>query len=105
MNDEATRILEKALEVLDERGHHKGNYYDPDSGAVCAFGALNVAVHGEAACHPFSVKGRRGEVLTRLADAAGVTYTHEIPSWNDDPNTTPEDVKLAFKRAIAGESA
>ncbi|MFD8117055.1 DUF6197 family protein [Streptomyces microflavus] len=107
--DPATELLGKALEVLERDGWYQGNYCagsprEDDSGKpVCALGALNRATFGNAwgarageACHSSEARER---AHNRLFAAIGGA----IPTWNDDPGRTYEDVVLTFKKAMAGE--
>lgn len=91
-------ILEAALEIIRTQGHHKGDLEDPETGAVCALGAINQAVCGNS-------KGAASGILTYPATKYLRRYipeSHEsIPSYNDDPSTTEEDIYLLFKNAIS----
>lgn len=74
-------------------------------GRVCAIGAVRRAVWGTASPSAMETDARYGAVglaLKLLRNELGLAGEELIPEWNDAPNTTREDVLLAFKRA-AGE--
>ena len=91
-------VLAKAREVLAERGHAQGILMDPATGAVCAGGALRIAVRGK----PTLVGATEAERV--LFDAAErelcrAARTEAVWLWNDDRHTTAEDVALGLKHA------
>jgi hypothetical protein len=113
MSDQVTEVLRKAREVIEERGWCQG-MLTADNGNVCAMGALRQATHDI----PLTVKEAcklEEEAVKRMSKAAGThfyegesaegapyvyhVFDHEIPSWNDKPSRTVEDVLLMFKRA------
>lgn len=96
---EIADVLDKAADVIDRNGHHKGYLYDEakaDDGLlvqccpVDVVGAINVAVFDvprwPAEDHPDS----------RLAQAAVLalqeTVGEPVPGWNDDETRTQDDV-------------
>ena len=96
----AHEILVAAKQELLTRGWTQGAFENPETGEVCALGALNRAVGGQPLMMLLTVESER--VHTRawqLLEAA--TGCAEVHRWNDDPARTPEDVLQAFDRAIA----
>lgn len=92
----ASEILDRAGVELDMHGWHQGSLTDHETGAVCAMGALHkakislvgISTDGWQLAYTVAIKALREEIGT---------YT--IPTWNDDPSRTVEDVKLALKFA------
>lgn len=92
-------ILDKAADVIDRNGHHKGYLYSEakaDDGLllqacpVDAVGAINVAVFGKprwpAEDHP------GGPLAQAAVLALQETVEQPVPGWNDAPERTQEDV-------------
>lgn len=91
--------LDKAAEVIDRNGHHKGYLYDEgqaDGGLlvqccrVDVVGAINIAVFGvprwPAEDHP-------GCTLAQAAVLAlQETIGTPVPGWNDEAERTSDDV-------------
>lgn len=122
----AAELLERAAEILAERGHHKGGYVAMDSPKVCAAGAVNTAWcehyrplrdRHDWPMPPVIAPSREAEdvhvaMLDRLhhaiygGDGRRINGwdVAEIASWNDLPETSAEDVILALKRA-AGDAS
>ena len=110
-----TEILEQALEEINRCGLHKGSFSadsdDPDS-AVCSLGAINrvVSLQNPDKGYNFSPTTSRAAKFATVALIKALSsvlpHAHKdqfvyIPTWNDAPSTTEEDVKLVFKLAIA----
>jgi hypothetical protein len=108
-------LIDAGREIIERDGWNQGRYYsgmgDPENtlkdelrlareAPVCAMGALRRALTGDAS----SLRKNDRELLTQarqlLRAEAG---TINIPSWNDHPERTVEDVLLTFKRAAARE--
>jgi hypothetical protein len=93
-------VLDRAADVIVERGHHKGSYEGWD-GTVCAGGALRVAITGK----PFTRFTGAGEAVTymsardRLCDLLG----SPIARWNDAPDRTADEVIAALREAARRE--
>lgn len=72
-------------------------------GNVCAVGALSVAEGEVMAAHPWfdpsTLKVMPLAALTEATSEFG-DYRH-VPSFNDDPKTTKQDVLNCFDKAIA----
>ena len=95
-------IYAKAIDVIHDRGHHKGQYegWPAGHGPVCADGAIRVACHGTP--HSSVHSGCSGACIrssVRLDHSVGTA----IMCWNDAPERTKEDVILLLKYADAGE--
>ena len=60
---------------------------------------------GETACVLLTLTGcairRHATYASAYYLVAGEIGTDDIPGWNDNPNTTWEDVALVLKRALA----
>lgn len=113
-------VLERAAEVLAERGWCKGTL-ENHAGNVCANGALMHAMFGKASANLYEWAEEDGaqlmnlgienmpryslfkEASVMLSQAAELVSWISIPDWNDNSSTTGEDVMLAFKRA-AGDA-
>jgi len=116
----------KAAKYMSDNGMHKGNYVDPEGGrAVCLFGACFMAndmkpvkadnMYGQEHAYGFwsddvtevenAVIGDLAEVMTE----EGITlkspfyedeyYTPSPSTYNDQDETTLEDVLLILKKA------
>lgn len=85
-----------ALKALRERGWFKNGWVkgtDPNAGAVCAAGAINVA------------QGRRPEAYNQEAmqpvvEALGFPQLSALCAWNVQSLTTEADVIARFEEAI-----
>jgi len=75
-------ILNRAAEVMMERGHTKGKFVD-DEGRVCLMGALNTARTGSPKIISRDIAADR--ILCRVI--WGMSNT-SIAHWNDRPSTT-----------------
>jgi hypothetical protein len=115
-------LIAAGREIIERDGWHQGYYYGSHYGTstedvmpydaevaaaeqapVCSEGALRRALSGRAD-YVVVLSGDKDlykQARRLLEAAAGVDH---IPSWNDDPSRTVEDVLLAFKRAEVGES-
>ena len=91
----AVETLEKTKETLIKRGWKKG-YGQRSSGPICVLHALNIA-NG-----PGEPEAKR--IIENLIPAR---FTQSIPYWNDDKETTLDDVLtvLSAARHIAKELA
>jgi hypothetical protein len=93
-------VAEKAVQVLDEKGHIRGDY--ENKRGVCALGAIRIAAHGSIS--PLGVR----EVEAEIAHAAGLPNAGLLIDWNDMPYTAKNgkvryrdkrDVQRLLKRA------
>jgi hypothetical protein len=100
----------RAAAARVRRGHTKGRYQDPDSGNVCAVGALICEAYGIGDVIKdltFSISGRdtfhtAAEVLNTYLHTVDPTVNyHGTTVWNDRPETTAEDVAVAMEKAAA----
>lgn len=85
----------RAARALVERGWFKG--WLTDGQRVCAVGALNIACNGSAAGIPLDDWERRDAAAALLRQH----LTQEIAYFNDDPETTKQDVLNLFDKALA----
>ena len=96
-NRKAPSILREAAVIVRRQGLAKGWFFD-DDGKVCARAAMNAAA---GLAH--TVLDMSDPQYMRAYDAAcvsaGVSSGRGISTWSDRPETTAEDVALAFERA------
>jgi hypothetical protein len=98
-------VLEKALDVLQEKGWHQKALHGPN-GEVCALGAMRdarIELFGPGRDDDNVVYNLAYARLTRAISPEDWRNVVSIPRWNDDPNRTAEDVILAFKTATTLE--
>lgn len=96
---EVADAAEKAAEVIEANGLHKGYLYDEDKAdegvkpadcPVDAVGAINVAVFGQP-CWPSD--SHTGSLLAQtVALALQETVGKPVPGWNDEAGRTDDDV-------------
>lgn len=93
-------VLRRAEQIIGERGHYKGANED-GHGRVCAYGAILIALSGEA--DPTSQA-----ILDVALDAAVVVEADLDPAqwgsitlWNDAPERTETEVRAALLAAAA----
>lgn len=105
--DEAvTRILEDTLEYLSDPDHwYQGDASNPeDITQKCLIGALTWAdaqrARGERVGYRLSRYYQAQERCRSSIAAVTGEACYQIARWNDDPQTTHEDVVLVLKRAI-----
>lgn len=104
--------LFKAADIIEERGHAKG-YYATNDGRVCAIGAMRLATGGKITPFRGGVtvsnydfvdvsEGIRvmGKYLRDHAEDYGYSvFSDAVHRWNDDPNTTAEQVIDVMRKA------
>ncbi|MGW7087608.1 DUF6197 family protein [Streptomyces sp. NPDC054871] len=113
---EIADVLDKAIEVIDRVGWHRGYLYDDaqceegtEFGAcrVDMLGAINTAISGSPL---LGVSKRRLEDSIALADATALAVARhlKIPAiprqiawWNDELDRTQDDVVKAFRDTAA----
>lgn len=102
-------ILNKAADVIEERGWHKGDFVSSvgfdGSGCVCVLGAINVAV-GEVPYAVFEIGDRdeRTDAARVLAEYLGLVLrdgdvTEVGDRWNDAEGRTKDEVVAALREA------
>lgn len=111
-----SEILSRASELLDQKGWCQGTLVN-DQGNMCMMGALSTAMQEDRLTEnsPESddviferriseeravVQALSLSIYGANAYAFDVICTNPIPEWNDRPERSVEDVKLAFKKAI-----
>lgn len=94
MSDQMTAsdILNKAAELMMEKGHFKGDFFDSATGALCLRGAICLAAKetfGEGDYDFLNTSYEHREALHILARliAPGQTWAW-IGEWNDATDTT-----------------
>lgn len=115
-------LLDRAVGEIDARGWCQGTVQNK-AGQVCARGAMNIAVFGEATidmnaapyrskegCAALGLLYHACDFVVQQLYSSGVrdpsfnaraVALGSIPAFNDDPMTTVEDVRLVLKRASA----
>lgn len=99
-------LLERAADLLDERGWHQGDYIGPD-GCLCALGAIYTAVCGQVPDLDDPLRGYGNTMVTTAESRAAAELPPGWPSlslWNDEPGRTKTEVQALLRRAAAGES-
>lgn len=99
-------LLDKAADVIIERGWHQGDYQKPGGEAVCAMGALFAA----AARSPRTAGLNTADPRSAAAVAATCLKRHlgiesSLPAWNDSPGRTEDEVLAALRECAAGMRA
>lgn len=95
------QVLLRAVALIDERGHHKGTNQDPETGAVCAYGAISLAAEGDAM--KYGGKDSTDDMATRAAkrELFRMVGHDRVSEWNDEDERTPEEVKALLLNAAA----
>ena len=108
---ELAETARRAARLIEQRGLHKGDYIDIGTGAVCLQGALVLALGARDLRYNFlftmqhdnfrsidracaSLLRREGHDLKTYGDDGN----YNLPSWNDRPEITAEDVVLLLKK-------
>lgn len=107
--------LEAALATLRKDGWCQGSFMN-DLGQVCALGAIGKSLRELTGCQvrgygpysllpllPYPVE-REDEAATALWEKLQELHPDlrwSIPLWNDDPETTQQDVENLFEKVIA----
>lgn len=103
----AADVLERAADVIVERGWYRGNYYsDPDSidtCSVCAQGAIHVATVGTPSPARANDELLRETAVERLhaQRALGRYVGCSIPEWNDMKAESADEVITALRECAA----
>jgi hypothetical protein len=90
----AAGLAYKAAEIMSERGHCKGRLHD-EQGRVCFNGAL-LAVTGNGFINENAFSSVFFTAEQILAERGFPPYWNAV-SYNNDPDTTGEDVILLLK--------
>lgn len=84
-----SEVLRKAGDVLRERGWHQGQFESP-CGAVCVFGAVNVAITSDPG---------DGSLSREPVDMIRRILKRWPPNWNDAPGRTAAEVLATLDAA------
>ncbi|MFF7795638.1 hypothetical protein [Streptomyces sp. NPDC007991] len=92
-------LARRAANTIDERGLFQGDFYDPwetdpDKCAVCAIGALRLAVTGRPDAEADD-EALVQDTITSFARFLGVDH---VPDWSDEAGRTTADVRDAYRR-------
>jgi hypothetical protein len=93
-----SEVLRKAADEIRRRGWHQGDYKNEATGAVCAYGALNIAESGSPYSGGQSFRSR-GYLLRVVKPRLG------LATWNDDPRRTKDEVLENFEEAAVAAEA
>jgi hypothetical protein len=98
----AAEVLRRAAEYMSEHGWIQGRLQNENG--VCAMGAISNALRDVMHNHPYNEEGARLEriAVTMMSGYLNVgisSHVNHIPSWNDAPDRTAEDVILALKHS------
>lgn len=89
-------VYSKAIDAINERGWHQGDYEGPD-GSVCLFGALAFVLSDQTNWQLVPTMDAT-PVQVKLAWHIDELFDGVYPDiWNDSPSTSEEDVLLALK--------
>lgn len=97
MNEEVIKDLKAAREVVS-RGWHKGSESD-GKGNFCALAAVSIATGGSY--DEITDHKRFQMVVDALLSRLGSKVKHDVAAFNDDPETTHQDVLNLFDKALA----
>ena len=91
----AKDILNKAADLIEEKGHCKERFKD-DDGKMCMMGAVTEAFISQ----PFSWN-QEDELASTLWEAVYDEIGHDnlVSTWNDDPERQPYEVINALRFA------
>lgn len=101
-----SELFDAAYDVLarPEIALAQGKYGSELEGRFCAVGALRQVAFGTAGTPHYGPASHGGyqEAFRMLARSLPRQYASHIPSWNDEPGRTKEDV-LALFRSLAAQ--
>lgn len=110
MSAETAAVLDRAADIVGRNGLHKGSFcaMGPDlpkmlsNRACCARGAINLAANGD---NPQQISDVGEEAHTALCAYLGIADEEDgsVADWNDDENTTAEQVIAALRGAAQAE--
>lgn len=107
-------LFERAADIIRERGHTKYALEEESGGPVCLWGALNIADHGHANYLDRDIwffseteveKTLFPIVAEQFPDRVGTEYREcATIDFNNDPDTTPEEVIAVLEKAAVRAS-
>lgn len=110
-----SEILDKAADVIAERGHWRGSYKrpgdDPATCPVCVLGAINVATGSTPDTEAgFKVPGTASAAANALANHLGIDGDESLietlgNEWNDHEVESAEEVVRELRAAATSERA
>lgn len=112
MSAETAAILDRAAEIIERNGLHKGAMFDraesapPEECPVCPWGALAIAVVGTPSLRTNTdVRAVKpyANVLAAFLGLPGTDSSWSVPDWNDAPERTADEVIAALKAAAQAE--
>jgi len=110
MSAETAAILDRAADVIERNGLHKGSFCVMGQDlpkalrnrACCARGAINLAANGS---NPHSLSTIGEEAHTALCTYLDINgnVDQSVADWNDDEERTAADVIAALRGAAQAE--
>lgn len=98
------QALRVAARIIRERGHTTDQYFDPGSGAVCAYAAISLATGGWLCSGPLQMPGMAAtghEAQEKLEAFLGIPTTlFGICEWNN-VQTSADSVIAAMEACAA----
>lgn len=97
-------ILDKAADLIEERGWHQGDYVGP-TGCLCPYGAMYLAVgitpagRGNTNDWPGWTPDRGGPFLDAARWLARYLRGRAVSVWNDAEGRTKEEVVSTLRAA------
>lgn len=89
-------VLARAREIIETRGWAQGAIQRRD-GAVCAVGAIRIAVYGSS-CGSWEDNNEEVDATHELLDRIAATTGQDmnVPTWNDSRTTKDEVISLLY---------
>lgn len=101
-------LLEKAADILEERGWFRGGYQDPHGSAVCLIGALSIAAGLPANALGTWDKDNDPDAIARVhfaieAFERDLDTEVDVSDWNDELAETALEVTTTLREVAAFE--
>jgi hypothetical protein len=104
-------ILDRAADIIERNGLHKGSFCDdgpgakakiPQGWACCSYGAINIAANGE---RPWQASDGGEAAYRALVKHLGISDGHNdtVADWSDHPDRTVAEVIAALRGAAQVE--
>lgn len=115
-NSETADSLRAAADYIRVHGWHQGSTMNPDTGAVCAYGAILGSAYEASGYEMFAPGSPPVQDYRRVSDPAVVALNQwlmtvypavrvvengGIPWWNDVKDRTVDDVTAGLEKAAA----
>jgi hypothetical protein len=101
-NPEMRNVIEGALTYLRTHGWIKGSSLDVSTGKVCTVGAVCYSLAEANPVYDLGVAVNAISLLRSKLPSSVYSYPEtDIAAYNDDPNTTQQDIENLFEKTIA----